>query len=141
MAVLQAAYLDLMLTKIADIIGERRRLHSIYARLSLESPGSYRLHTPPEGVTGNGYLSVFSIPGSADKVADLLRAQGISSGRFYPVPICNQPPARNALTFGDLEVSTKFCRSVLNLPLYFGMQDRDCETAFYCLRETETRAA
>ena len=46
-----------------------------------------------------------------------------------------QPPAKaaGAITHGDLRRSRAFCENVVNLPLFFGMQEEERETALRAL--------
>ena len=58
-----------------------------------------------------------------------LKQKGIGAARTYPEPMHTQPPvkATGAILHGDLGVSTRFCQSVVNLPLFYGITDAERE--------------
>jgi dTDP-4-amino-4,6-dideoxygalactose transaminase len=128
MAGLQGAYLTRVCAISARILRARREAATLYADLLRPASARIRTYGPPPGVEGNGYLVVTTLDDPA-KAAAALGAQGIGTARTYPEPLHLQPPARDALRFGDLAASSAFCGRVLNLPLYYGIALDDCRTA------------
>ena len=92
---------------------------------------------PPAGHGENGYLAVFTVDDSVDvnAVTDQLKAKGIGFGRTYPETMDSQPPAVKAIKFGSLEHSKRFCKSALNLPLFYGITDEELEASASALVE------
>jgi dTDP-4-amino-4,6-dideoxygalactose transaminase len=61
---------------------------------------------------------------------DALKAKGIGAARTYPEPMDAQPPAKGvAIPFGDLSHSRALCKSVVNLPLFYGIREEECDAA------------
>jgi UDP-2-acetamido-2-deoxy-ribo-hexuluronate aminotransferase len=138
---LQAAYLLRMCGGLDRVLADRRASLAHYEELlgDVDAGGHVTLHRPPSGQTGNGYLLVATLPGlDAAAAAKALEAQGIGSARTYPETIAQQPPARGAEVFGPLDVSTAFCRSVLNLPLFYGITSAERTAAANALRAVVT---
>jgi UDP-2-acetamido-2-deoxy-ribo-hexuluronate aminotransferase len=134
MSGLQGAYLTRACAVSERILRSRREVAALYAELLQPHSARIRTYGPPPGVEGNGYLVVTAVddPG---KAAAALGAQGIGTARTYPEPIHLQPPARDALRFGDLAHSSALCARVLNLPLYYGIALDDCRAAARALAE------
>lgn len=127
---MQAAFLLRMLDEVPAILESRRNAAKWY-RDRLSSDARLKVFGPPAGVTENGYLNVITVPGKkgADLV-DALKKAGIGAARTYPETMDVQPPAKStAIIHGDLAVSKKFCESVVNLPLFFGIREDECEQA------------
>jgi dTDP-4-amino-4,6-dideoxygalactose transaminase len=113
-----------MLQHAPRILDERRAYEARYRAELAELAELARPHAPPDGVLGNGYLSVFELTRHEHgRLAERLRADGISVGSVYPETISEQAPARNAVRASELSQSRAFCRRVINLPLYYGMTD------------------
>ena len=122
MSEMQAAYLCHMVEASDSILGDRREALGMY-RQRLECVPSLTMHGAPLGVTGNGYLAaVTSSQKDGPTLSAALTERGIGNARTYPMTICEQSPARGAMTHGDLEVSRWFCRRVVNLPLFYGIR-------------------
>ncbi len=127
MSALQAAYLNRLLPLSEKVIANRRE-RAVWYRNHLKDVPGIRSYGPPRGVTENGYLFVLSVEGkSGREVAESLATQGIGTGNVYPETIDEQPGASDAVRFGSLAVSKRFCRSVVNLPLFYGIRDEECE--------------
>lgn len=126
---ISAGWLAELLRHDAAILSSRRELEARYRRFFTAELGDYVTpFGPPAGVTGNGYLSVCTLKrGSLEAVTAGLGAAGISVGRVYPETLDMQPPAAGALRFSSLEKGRLFCRSVINLPLFYGMTDAELE--------------
>jgi len=121
---LQAAWLMAVLDHDDRMLSERRRIEQSYLDLFDRLEGEVSRFGPPDGVLGNGYLSVCTLKtASLDRVTAELAAAGIQVGRVYPETLDRQPPASSAPRIGDLPNARDFCASVINLPLFFGMTD------------------
>ncbi len=133
---LQASFLRQMLTKIDDYVASRLRAHSYYCEFFSAYPDLCRVFGPPPQVSGNGYLSVIqSLKSSGDALAAELNKKGIGCARTYPQTLCEQPPAQNALRTSNLRHSQVFSRQVINLPLFAGITDEECEFSARALLE------
>jgi dTDP-4-amino-4,6-dideoxygalactose transaminase len=126
-----AAFISRLLDEVPAIL-ESRRAAAQYYREKLGKDARIRVYGPPAGVKENGYLNVMTVDGKkgADLVA-ALKAAGIGAARTYPETMDVQPPvkATGAIAFGDHAVSKRFCESVVNLPLFFGIRPDECEEA------------
>ena len=132
---LQAAFLLRVLDELPAILESRRKAAAFY-RERLTGAKGVKVYGPPAGVVENGYLNVLTIEGNpaADIVAKL-KDKGIGAARTYPEPMDAQPPAKaiGAITHGDLKVSRDICQRVVNLPLFFGIREDECEAAVAAL--------
>jgi len=125
---LQAAFLLRVLDEVPAILASRRKAAAFY-RARLTHP-RIKLYGPPAGIVENGYLNVLTVEGKRGvEVVDALKRAGIGAARTYPETMDVQPPAKGAIVFGDLAVSKRFCESVVNLPLFYGIRDDECEAA------------
>lgn len=97
----------------------------------LSGDARIKVYGPPAGVVENGYLNVVTVPGRAAEIAEKLKAAGIGVARTYPEPMDAQPPAKRAgaITHGSLEHSRSVCASVINLPLFHGIREDECDAA------------
>ena len=128
---LQAAFLSAIVDELPAILESRRKAAAFY-RQRLSGEKDVRVYGPPAGVVENGYLNVLTVRGkSGQTVVDALKAKGIGAARTYPQPMDAQPPAKaaGAIVHGDLSVSRAFCDAVVNLPLFYGIRDDECEAA------------
>lgn len=130
-----AAFLLRMLDELPAILESRRKAAAVY-RERLSSEKKVRVYGPPAGIVENGYLNVLTVEGKkGQEIVDALKAAGIGSARTYPEPMSAQPPAKaaGAIAHGDLTHSRRICESVVNLPLFFGITDDECEQAVRAL--------
>lgn len=127
----QAAFLSRVLDELPAILESRRKAAAFY-RARLAGDGRVKVHGPPPGVVENGYLNVVTVAGkrSADLV-DALKKAGVGAARTYPETMDIQAPVAKsgAILHGDLTVSKRFCESVVNLPLFYGIREDECETS------------
>jgi|LNFM01.1.fsa_nt_gb UDP-2-acetamido-2-deoxy-ribo-hexuluronate aminotransferase len=133
---LQAAFLNHMVARTDEIVADRRRAAEWY-RKRLAGTRNLRVYGPPAGHDENGYLAVFTVADSVDvnAVTEKLKAKGIGFGRTYPETMDSQPPASYAIKFGSLEHSKRFCKSALNLPLFYGITEEELEASASALVE------
>lgn len=128
---LQAAFLLRVLDEVPAILESRRRAAAYYRSRLSEAKG-VRVYGPPAGVVENGYLNVITVDGMpAAEIVAKLKEKGIGAARTYPEPMDAQPPAKaaGAIAHGDLRVSRSFCERVVNLPLFFGIREDECDAA------------
>ncbi|MGZ3417275.1 MAG: DegT/DnrJ/EryC1/StrS family aminotransferase [Polyangiales bacterium] len=126
---LQASFILHVLDELPFILETRRSALDLY-RAFAESQKSIRFHGPPKGVTGNGYLSVFtSAKENGEQLVAALGQKGIGAARTYPETMDQQPPASGAIRVGDLARGRAFCRSVVNLPIFAGITAEEVRTS------------
>ena len=137
---IQASFLLRMLGQIEGMLGSRRRAQIYYNEFFAAYPQHGRVYQAPPHVTGNGYLSVIqSHKVSGDDLAAKLRDAGIGCARTYPQTLDEQGPAKACLRTSDLIHSQKFSRMVINLPLFAGITQAECEaSAMALLKAFET---
>ncbi len=131
----QAAFLSRILDEVPGIL-ESRRGAAAYYRRRLASEKKVRVYGPPDGVVENGYLNVLTVEGKrGQEIVDGLKAAGIGSARTYPEPMDAQPPAKaaGAIAHGALTHSRRICGAVVNLPLFYGIREDECEAAVSAL--------
>ena len=136
----QAAFLNRVLDEVPAILESRRKAAAFYRSRLAEAHAQkkIRLYGPPAGVVENGYLNVFTVTGKkGQEVVDALKKAGIGAARTYPEPMDSQPPAKEigAIVHGDMKVSRAICESVVNLPLFYGIREDECETSVRALLE------
>jgi UDP-2-acetamido-2-deoxy-ribo-hexuluronate aminotransferase len=130
----QAAFLKEAVGRTEQICTARRKAAEYY-RARLQNNDKIRVFGPTEGIIENGYLNVLMVKGrSGQDLADAMKAKGIGTGRVYPETMDSQPPAKGvALVHGDMKHSTHTCANVLNLPLFYGIRDAECDEALNAL--------
>jgi len=126
----QAAFLNRVLPLTEKVVASRKKAAEFYRKRLTEGSSRIRVYGAPAGVSENGYLSVATVEGkTGPELIEGLKAKGIGAGRVYPETMSVQPPAKNAIRFGSLERSTRFCERVVNLPLFYGITEAECEEA------------
>lgn len=128
----QAAFISRVLDELPAILSSRREAAAFYRERLSAAGKRLRVYGPPAGVTENGYLNVVTVEGKTGiELADALKKVGIGAARTYPETMDVQPPvkATGAIFHGELEVSKRFCASVVNLPLFYGIRDDEREEA------------
>ncbi len=131
---LQAAFLRRVIAHTPAILASRRKAAAWY-RDRLGSESRVRTYGPPAGVEENGYLNVLTVQGKTGaEVVAALKEAGIGAGRTYPETMDAQPPAKGvAIAHGDLRVSREICERVVNLPLFYGIREDECEASVSAL--------
>lgn len=128
---LQAAFIARMLDEVPAILASRRQAAAFY-RDRLSSVKGVRVYGPPSGVVENGYLSVITVEGKAgSELVATLKNAGIGAARTYPETMDVQPPVVEvgAIRVGDCPVSKRFAEAVVNLPLFYGIREDECEAS------------
>ncbi len=129
----QAAFLNRVVALVPEILASRRKA-ALYYRERLAGNARITQYGPPAGVVENGYLNVFTVDGmKGDDVVQKLKALGIGAARTYPEPMSAQPPAHAGIRHGDLAHSKRICESVVNLPLFYGITEAECEESVKAL--------
>ncbi len=124
---IQAAFLNRVLEELPAILESRRAAAEYYRARMTENP-RVRVYGPPAGVIENGYLNVMTVEGKKGiEIVEALKKVGVGAARTYPETMDVQPPVAvtGAIKFGDLSVSKRFCESVVNLPLFYGIRDEE----------------
>ncbi len=128
---IQAAFISRILDEVPAILASRREAAAFY-RERLGSDPRLKVYGPPKGVTENGYLNVVTAQGKRGvDLVDALKKAGIGAARTYPETMDVQPPVAKtgAILHGDLRVSKRFCESVVNLPLFYGIREDEREAS------------
>ncbi len=130
MSGLQAAFLSAVVRRLPAILASRRHAAAFY-RKRLGGHANIEIFAPPAGVLENGYLASLAVRGKGgQEVVDALKARGIGATRTYPETMDAQAPAKGvAILHGDLSVSRRVTASIVNLPLFHGITDDECEEA------------
>lgn len=139
MAGFDAAYLNLSLEYLPARLASRQRAVGIY-RERLARPG-VRLAAPPAGYQENGYLNVTLLaPERRPAVERVLAEAGVGFANTYPSAISKQPGAAGFLA-GKLggEVADRLAKSVVNLPLFAHIQDRETDEVIAVMQEALDR--
>lgn len=127
---IQASFLLRMLGQIESMLDSRRTAQAYYNEFFAAYPQHGRVYCAPPQVTGNGYLSVIQSQRlSGDELAASLRVAGIGYARTYPQTLDEQGPAKACLRTSDLVHSQRFSRMVINLPLFAGITQAECEAS------------
>ena len=130
---IQAAVGLVQLTRLDDIVGQRRVLADRYARLLADVPGVSTPADPPHGTTNHQSYVIRLDPelaGRRNALLAELAAQGVSARRG--IMAAHTEPAYAGHPHGDLAVTERLTASTLILPLFHGLtsgdQDRVVET-------------
>ena len=113
---------------------ETRRAHAARYR---ELLGGLDLTLPYEPPHVRAVYHLFGVRvAERDQVAERLKAQGISTGVHYPIPLHVQPAyAHLGYHAGDLPVSEEVARQELSLPMYPELTEAQLQTISTALRE------
>lgn len=121
---LQAAVLRVRLARLEDRL---RRLRAISARYAdgLEGLVDYVRHGPLDAP----HLAVarLQLPSSVDQVAATLAAEGIQTGRHYPLPLEDQPALQGVVRRTPNPNSRRWAASCLSLPIHEHLTDTDVD--------------
>lgn len=136
MSALAAHYLREVLRHADEIVDARRALGARYRARWADAAPAARLRGPGAGVRDNGYLVVLECQHSAERYVAGFEQRGIAVRRTYPETLADQAGARGRfVATGELAQSRAFVQRVLNLPLYFGMAERDVDTVVEAARD------
>ena len=134
---IQAAFLNLSLDHIDQRITARQSAAQFY-REQLRGC-SLLVRQLPAGYEENGYCNVCVAPDQATKalLENKLKEADIGFGNIYPNVMSSQPDAQKYLTrhFGG-EMGKLLCSSVLNLPLFSYMTERELSAVVFCVKQT-----
>lgn len=136
MSGVQAHFLLRMLAEVDGLIASRLEAEAFYYEFFSQQSQHCRVFRSPPGIQGNGYLIVIeSLKRTGDELAAKLRDLRIGCARTYPQTLCEQAPAQGALRTSDLRHSQRFSRMVINLPLFAGITQDECQLAAESLLE------
>src|SRR6185295_17119750 len=125
---IQAAILSVKLKYLDEWNTRRREVAALYTKLfSLHSD---ILQTPSVHPDAEPIWHQYSIiiHGDRDKVAAALKAEGIPSSIYYPVPLHLQPGYRSfGGKTGDYPITEFTSAHILSLPMHSELTDEDVE--------------
>ena len=125
---LQAAFLYHSLPHLDARIASRKQTLDRY-REEIKAPW-IQLLTPPPSVNENAYVALAKLSDptlQVETVQEDLKEKGISTGRYYPHPISDNPPAQKCTIWGNSQ-SKLASRELLCLPLFPYMTTNEVET-------------
>ncbi len=126
---LQAAFLNIVYTKLPSRIESRRNLCNTYRKKFLGHK-EIQCISPPKDFQENGYLNVLIIPEKRDNFIHRLKGKKIGFATTYPETISEQKGAINFLqeSIGG-EMAKKTSLSILNLPVFPYMREDEIEAS------------
>lgn len=139
MAELQAAVLCAKLERLDDWTRRRGELAEVYRRELEGAPVAL-----PAVLPGNHHTyHQFTVRAKGrDALAGHLRANGVDSAIYYPVPIhLHSPYAMYGHGEGSLPVTEEACKTCLSLPIHPHLSDEQVAWAAKCVREGAAAAA
>ncbi|HOA23790.1 MAG TPA: DegT/DnrJ/EryC1/StrS family aminotransferase [Aggregatilineales bacterium] len=131
---LQAAVLSVKLPYL-DAWNEARRQKAAYYSAALAGTG---IVTPAahEGSTPVYHIYCVRVPGDRDSVLRALDERGIGAGVHYPTPVHLQPAmAGRGWAEGDFPHTEAAARSILSLPIYAELTERQMDEVIMALGE------
>lgn len=133
LAEVQAAVLNVKLTKLEAWNARRREIAAIYDR---ELAGTdLKLPSTPEGneTTWHQYTVLTD---RRDELQGFLKDRGIGSMIYYPVPLhFHEPYSHLGFARGDLPVTERVCRTCLSLPVHQNLTDDQARYVTDSIRE------
>ncbi len=121
---LQSAFLNVKLPYLDKWNTDRQRIARIYLE-NIHNPAII-LPLPPDDTFGHIY-HVFAIRcQNRDKLENYLRSQNIGTLKHYPIPIHLQRAYADLnIPEGSLPVAEEISRTILSIPMYYGMPDEE----------------
>lgn len=130
---LQAAFLRTKLRHLSDWNGMRRASAALYRAALSGTPVT--LPEEPEGAFHTYHQFTIRAP-ERDRLQSFLRARGIGTRVYYPIPLHAQPCFEYlGHVTGDFPVSERLAREVLSLPIFPGVAPEQIERVARTVRE------
>ena len=71
-----------------------------------------------------------------DKLEEYLNERGIGTVKHYPIPMHRQLAYKDLeISEGELPIAEEISRTVLSLPMYYGMTDEEVQYVVKCVNE------
>ncbi|MCA1300788.1 DegT/DnrJ/EryC1/StrS family aminotransferase [Stappia indica] len=123
---LQAAILDVKLRHLDEWTAARRAVAERYD--AALKPAGFKVIEPPAGSAPVYHLYIVEVA-NRQKTLDHLKAQGISAGIHYPVPVHRQPAlaGMGLKCDGDLPTTERIAGRIVSLPIYPEMTEAQIE--------------
>lgn len=118
---LQAAVLRIKMASLDGWSDERAKKAAFYTELLSQADLSFPLHTPAVRPDGRHIFHqyVIRVPGNRDALMDHLKACGVGSKVYYPIPLHRQQCFSNlGYKEGDLPETERAARETVALPAY-----------------------
>ncbi len=129
---LQAAILNVKLAVLEEWTEERRRNADYYGG-ALAAVRDVVVPVEPPGMRHVYHLYVVRVP-ERDRVAERLKAAGVSTGVHYPLPLHLQPGfASLCRVSGSLVETERAAAEILSLPMYPELETRHIDYVAECL--------
>lgn len=131
---LQAAFLRVKLPHLDRWNEDRRRIAFRYFK-GIKNP---RIILPP--VDSEEYRHIYHVfavrCAERDALEKYLREHGVGTVKHYPVPIHLQKAYVDLnINSGDLPIAEEISRTILSLPMYYGMQEGDIDYVIQLLND------
>lgn len=135
---LQAAILDIKLSRLESWNEERRKIADYY-RLLFKTYDVQEFITAPSELAGNYHIYhqyVIRVSENRDALMEYLNAEGFAVRVYYPLPLHLQPCfSYLGYKAGDFPVSERLSREVLALPVFPGLTQDEQEALVSAMRK------
>lgn len=135
---LQAAILDIKLSRLESWNEERRKIADYY-RLLFKTYDVQEFITAPSELAGNYHIYhqyVIRVRENRDTLMEYLNAEGFAVRVYYPLPLHLQPCfSYLGYKAGDFPVSERLSREVLALPVFPGLTQDEQEALVSAMRK------
>lgn len=135
---LQAAILDIKLSRLESWNEERRKIADYY-RLLFKTYDVQEFITAPSELAGNYHIYhqyVIRVRENRDALMEYLNAEGFAVRVYYPLPLHLQPCfSYLGYKAGDFPVSERLSREVLALPVFPGLTQDEQEALVSAMRK------
>lgn len=123
---IQAAFLNVKLPYLDKWNAERQRIAERY----FDGIDNHMLLLPPK--TSGEYYHIYHVfalrCGKRDELEKYLADNGIGTVKHYPIPLHMQEAYRDLnMKAGDFPIAEEISRTILSIPMYYGMRDEQIE--------------
>lgn len=131
---LQAAFLREKLKKLDKWNNKRREIANIYLN-QIKNP-NIALPLKSDNIFEHIYHVFVIRCKERDKLEEYLNERGIGTVKHYPIPMHRQLAYKDlGICQGELPIAEEISRTVLSLPMYYGMTDEEIQYVVKCVNE------